>query len=195
MSNVQQDPKEQALFDLADRISQGCCEIEGANRDALAIAIKVGEDLIEARRRLGHGKWGTWVLKNCQLRLRTAQNYMMLGESAAILNASSSTHLNSIDAALKFLRAHKGTTQKKTRQSARASETAPTNDIAHSSLERKVLGSIKMALSLAGGGNGNDVEIATAMRAINCLLTANKLDLHDIEIKVTPKARTRRRAA
>jgi hypothetical protein len=191
MSNVQHDPKEQTLFDLADRIGRGCREIERANRDTLAIAIKVGEDLNEAKRRLGHGKWGPWVVKNCQLRLRTAQNYMMLGESAAILNASSSTHLNSIDAALKFLRAHKGTTQKKTRQS----ETAPTNDIAHSSLERKVLGSIKMALSLAGSGNGNDVEIATAMRAINRLLTANKLDLHDIEIKVTPKARTRRRAA
>jgi hypothetical protein len=195
MSNVQHDPKEQALFDLADRISQGCREIERANRNTLAIAIKVGEDLNEAKRRLGHGKWAPWINKNCQLQPRTAQNYMLLGESAAILNASSSTHLNSIDAALKFLRAHKGTTQKKTREGAAAGETAPTNDAPHSSLERKVLGSIKTALSLAGSGNGNDIEIATAMRAINRLLAANKLDLHDIEIKVTPKVRTRRRAA
>lgn len=194
MSNVQYDPKEQALFDLADRISQSCREIERGNRETLALAIKVGEDLIEAKRQLPHGRWAPWCLNNCRIRLRTAQTYIQLAENVEIIKSADSAHL-SIDAALKFLRAHKGTAQKKTRQSAAASETAPTNDAPHSSLERKVLGSIKTALSLAGSGNGNDIEIATAMRAINRLLAANKLDLHDIEIKVTPKARTRRRAA
>jgi hypothetical protein len=194
MSNVEHDPKEQALFDLADRISQGCREIERANRDALALAIKVGGDLIKAKRQLPHGRWAPWCLKNCQIRLRTAQTYIQLAENVETIKSADSAHL-SIDAALKFLRAHKGATQKKTSQSTAPSETAPTNDTAHTSVERKVLGSIKMALSLAGSGNGNDVEIATAMRTINRLLTANKLDLHDIEIKVTHKSRTRRHAA
>ncbi|MDP9437836.1 MAG: DUF3102 domain-containing protein [Actinomycetota bacterium] len=64
------------LTTLADRVNaehRACDEAVGA---ALGHAINAGELLLEAKGRIKHGEWGSWVRDNFEGSARTAQAYM-----------------------------------------------------------------------------------------------------------------------
>jgi hypothetical protein len=93
------------------------------DQDSLTRAMKAGDGLIEIRARqlIGHGQWGDLYRRTCGS-VRTAQIYVKLAKARLFLkaNAQSSACL-SIDAALRFLRQHDGTSRPKTKKEATAS--------------------------------------------------------------------------
>jgi hypothetical protein len=113
---------------------------------------------------------------------------MTLSRNRAAIELKAQSSALSIDAALRFLRGARGTARNTT-------QNCTSSHAAAAALPRKVLASLKKALSLANDGIGNEHEIASAVRAINRLLTANKFDLHNLEIKVITKSVKRREAA
>ena len=66
---------------LAQEIGEQVCKAEQAWSDAVGHAIRAGELLIAAKRRVPHGGWGQWVKANFPGSERTAQNYMRLARN------------------------------------------------------------------------------------------------------------------
>jgi hypothetical protein len=137
---------------------------------------------------VARGEWEHWCRYECGVSERLCQTYMKLARNRAAIEAKAQSSALSIDAALRFLRLSKGTAPKTT-------QTCISSHVASATLSQKVLASLKKGLSLANDDIGNEHEIANAMRAINRLLTANKFDLHDLQIKVTARSGARRQAA
>lgn len=63
------------LHEIAERIRARI------RRTAMDI-IETGQDLIQAKQALGHGKFGEWIEAEFNMSLRTAQNYMRAAEWA-----------------------------------------------------------------------------------------------------------------
>ncbi len=53
---------------------------------AIVHAIKAGQLLLEAKRKVGHGNWLPWLEANCEMSERTAQNYMRIAKVLGGLN-------------------------------------------------------------------------------------------------------------
>jgi hypothetical protein len=60
--------------DMADKLDQ----IGQHLRTTVALALSVGDDLIEAKARLDHGQWAPWLRQHFPLSARTAQAWMRL---------------------------------------------------------------------------------------------------------------------
>lgn len=77
------------LPELAQRIRDGhSAVIASVNRGA-GHAIAVGKTFSEAKRRVGHGNWLTWLRNNCPFPERTAQYYMRLASETPTVAAIS----------------------------------------------------------------------------------------------------------
>ena len=68
------------LGDLAARIAAEHEAAGAATRKTLQHAITAGELLIEAKDRVGHGRWENWLKKTCNVPPRSATKYMKLAE-------------------------------------------------------------------------------------------------------------------
>jgi hypothetical protein len=70
------------LTELAERIKSEHSAIASQmnGKGLVTRAIRLGEQLKQAKDRVEHGKWLGWLLKSCDLKERTAQRYMRLVE-------------------------------------------------------------------------------------------------------------------
>ncbi len=64
------------LDSLAAEINREHEAVKAAFQKGLEHAIKAGEHLIEAKKAVPHGKWGTWLSDHCSVSERMAQHYM-----------------------------------------------------------------------------------------------------------------------
>jgi hypothetical protein len=67
-----------SLAELAVQINAEHEHVETALRDGVAHAKRAGVLLLEAKGRVPHGKWLSWLEQNCKTTSRTAQRYMQL---------------------------------------------------------------------------------------------------------------------
>lgn len=83
-----------------------------ASFEALAAAIRCGELLHEAKRRVPHGDWLNWVGTNLLVGHRQAQKLMQLAahQDEILADANSPTHLT-IEGALNVIRKNRGVTK------------------------------------------------------------------------------------
>jgi hypothetical protein len=66
------------LDTLAERIKAEHLACDAAMSDALGHALDAGDLLIEAKAQVGWGDWEEWVVANCGVSVRRAQEYMQL---------------------------------------------------------------------------------------------------------------------
>ena len=70
--------------DLAKQINDHLKEMEETTnrikQTVLQQALRLGELLLQAKAKVGHGRFGKWLEKNCELSERSAQRYMALKE-------------------------------------------------------------------------------------------------------------------
>jgi hypothetical protein len=66
--------------DLARAINEKVAQMNISARTSLARAIEIGELLIEAKRRVGHGKFEQWRNEHCQLSPATARRCVEFAE-------------------------------------------------------------------------------------------------------------------
>jgi hypothetical protein len=71
------------LDQLAQRIRAGREAIDQSIRNALRVALDVGDALIEARARVSTGQYGPWLRANCFLSVRSAELYAQLARHRA----------------------------------------------------------------------------------------------------------------
>jgi len=94
------------LANLAARIRTEHAAATNSARTAIGHAINAGRLLIEAKTKLGHGRWLPWLSENCpDISIRTAQVYMRLALKAPTFldsNTQNSAHL-SINQALNMV--------------------------------------------------------------------------------------------
>lgn len=69
---------------------------------ALGKAIRIGELLLEQKRKLPHGSFGDWIREKLPFDVRQAQRYMRAFENQETLKASCRTHL-SLTGAMEYL--------------------------------------------------------------------------------------------
>jgi ParB family chromosome partitioning protein len=75
---------EAPLAELARQIAEAHRECEAAQLRAVEKAAAAGALLLQAKKRVGHGRWLPWLEENCpQLSERQAQRYMALAKSDA----------------------------------------------------------------------------------------------------------------
>jgi hypothetical protein len=67
-----------SLAELAVQINAEHRQVESALRDGVAHAKRAGVLLLEAKARVPHGNWLSWLEQNCKTTSRTAQRYMQL---------------------------------------------------------------------------------------------------------------------
>ena len=97
------------LDDLAARIRAAHEAAEKHQGDALDSAFTAGELLLEAKRRLKHGKWGGWLAEHCRMSDRTARLYMQLMRNREVLQAKRQRVAEmSLRAAVKTIAAYRG---------------------------------------------------------------------------------------
>jgi hypothetical protein len=70
------------LDELAEKIKAEHQAIVAAmqGKGLLLRAMKIGQDLIDAKAKLDHGQWLPWLKDKCDLKERSAQRYMRLAE-------------------------------------------------------------------------------------------------------------------
>jgi hypothetical protein len=73
-------PADMSVPDLARAINEKVAQMAISARTSLARAIEIGELLIEAKRRLAHGKFEKWRDDHCQLSPATARRCMEFAE-------------------------------------------------------------------------------------------------------------------
>jgi Protein of unknown function (DUF3102) len=94
---------------LTAQIRANLQAIYEASANAVAHALALGDALNTAKRLVGHGNWMKWLSTECQLKGRTANDYMMLARSRAKVEAYSQRAANmnaefSIRTALRLIR-------------------------------------------------------------------------------------------
>jgi hypothetical protein len=93
------------LGDLAARIIEEHAQVNLAVRNALARAMNAGDMLAEAKERVGHGRWESWLKKTCNIPPRTASRYILLAENRGLIEANSATVADlTVRGALRLLR-------------------------------------------------------------------------------------------
>jgi hypothetical protein len=113
------DPPTQAnltLSELEDSIRGDVEAMAGADQNKLQHALAAGTKLIKAHD-LNPDRWRAWLRTKLKMKPRLAQTYMQLARNRATVEAhfaqaaAQSSARPSIDAALRFLRKHNGTTK------------------------------------------------------------------------------------
>jgi hypothetical protein len=94
------------LDTLAERIKAEHLACDAAMSDALGHALDAGDLLIEAKAQVGWGDWEEWVVANCGVSVRRAQEYVQLARGRDKLGEAKArgSALLSIEGALKTLR-------------------------------------------------------------------------------------------
>jgi hypothetical protein len=65
-----------------------------SGREAIATDIEAGQNLCQAKERVGHGNWLNWLKQNCTaITERTAQRYMTLAKSDRVSDLKQCTNL------------------------------------------------------------------------------------------------------
>jgi hypothetical protein len=82
---------EAPLAELAGLINQAHGQCEEALRAGVGHALRAGELLLEAKRRVAHGQWLAWLKANVRCSPRTAQAYMKVARGKDRLEAKSAT--------------------------------------------------------------------------------------------------------
>jgi len=97
-----------------DEINQLHKEIEHDFLDALDRGLRIGELLIQEKKKLKHGKWIDWVKENLVFNERQGQKYIQLFKNQRYLNANSSSFLaeSSINSTLSVIREMKKSQKK-----------------------------------------------------------------------------------
>jgi N6-adenosine-specific RNA methylase IME4 len=81
-----------ALAKLATQINAEHQAVIGAVKRGIEHAFAAGELLLEAKAKVGHGGWLSWLAENCpDVSERSAQRYMKLAEGRVVLEAKSAT--------------------------------------------------------------------------------------------------------
>jgi hypothetical protein len=80
-------PAGASLEDLARDINEAHAQVDGAVLTALEHACRVGQKLLEAKEKVGHGNWGKWISENLEFTERTAQQYMKVAREWDSLEA------------------------------------------------------------------------------------------------------------
>ena len=75
---VELRPEDSQLEGLTTLIRQECERSMEAARTSLDHALRAGEYLLQAKERISHGQWMSWLAEHCQLNQRVANNYMRL---------------------------------------------------------------------------------------------------------------------
>ena len=75
---AKENPQSISLPDLAQQIRSAHAECEASVRQGLVHAIKAGDLLIVAKKRVSHGQWLTWLAQNPGITARLAQRYMQV---------------------------------------------------------------------------------------------------------------------
>jgi hypothetical protein len=76
-----------SLTELAVRINEAYEALASAQKGTLEYAIKAGELLQEAKKKVEHGGWSKWLERNCpNIPARTATDYMKLAEHQSCLD-------------------------------------------------------------------------------------------------------------
>src|SRR5215510_13302238 len=70
-----------SLPDLGARIKEGHASVIDGKKRVVLRAIEVGGLLKEAKERVPHGQWLSWLTENCEIPERTAQRYMELADN------------------------------------------------------------------------------------------------------------------
>ena len=73
--------------DLAKAINAALSQMMASARITLARAIEIGELLVIAKDRVGHGNFEAWVTDHCQLSYRSARRYMTLARDRTEIEA------------------------------------------------------------------------------------------------------------
>jgi hypothetical protein len=73
-------PSTLSIPDLAKAINERMSAMLTSFRMSVQRAIEIGELLVEAKDRVGHGKFETWLANNCQLSRASAARYMQLAK-------------------------------------------------------------------------------------------------------------------
>jgi hypothetical protein len=68
---------------VAEQIRQLRAKTITAYRTSIEHAAEMGRLLIEAKRIMGHGKFGAWVKNSCNMSVRTAEDYMAVARAVA----------------------------------------------------------------------------------------------------------------
>ena len=80
-----------SLPDLAARIRAEHEAAEASYRKGIEHALVAGELLAEAKAKVQHGQWLSWLQNNCGISERMAQRYMKLHNERATLETKSDT--------------------------------------------------------------------------------------------------------
>ena len=82
------------MADLADRINSTYDALCDSARAALKCALECGELLLQAKARLEHGEWLSWLMANTKVSVRQSQKLMRLAQHAdeVLANANPSSH-------------------------------------------------------------------------------------------------------
>ena len=73
--------------DLARAINDKLSQMIASARTTLQRAIEIGELLVIAKERVGHGNFEAWVTDHCQLSYRSARRYMTLARDRTEIEA------------------------------------------------------------------------------------------------------------
>jgi hypothetical protein len=93
-----------ALNALAERIRTAHAAVGHAARNMLNCAMTAGDALIEARKQIAPGGWESWLKRECDLSVRTAERYVQLAKARALFEADPSRATGlSITGALRLL--------------------------------------------------------------------------------------------
>lgn len=80
-------PFSRELGELAEQIRKECLLLLESSRTSLSHARRCGELLNDAKGKVKHGEWKTWLKDNCHLSVRTAQMHMRLANKGDELAA------------------------------------------------------------------------------------------------------------
>jgi Protein of unknown function (DUF3102) len=80
--------QDSTLADLASFIRFEHEQFRLAAHKTVEHGFRVGEALLQAKRRIRHGRWGRWLGEHCDLSERTAQGYMRLARNRAAIEAN-----------------------------------------------------------------------------------------------------------
>jgi len=76
-----------SLVELANRITNAVSHADDCVRNAVAYALEAGNLLCQAKQKVGHGDWLSWLTQHVQVAPRTAQAYMRLAKKLPLLPA------------------------------------------------------------------------------------------------------------
>jgi hypothetical protein len=81
-------PTQENLAAITTRVRLAHEAVGNAAQDMLAHAMDAGDALIEAHKKIPHGKWAAWLRRDCELKVRTAARYIQLAKARPIIDAA-----------------------------------------------------------------------------------------------------------